>query len=209
MTVDSSGRLLVANEYAAADSVGNILIFKAGANGDVAPVGVIGGSNTGLNHPVDVKLDSSQRINVLEIFLQSVSTFAAGATGDFNVAPISTLIGFDVELNFPQAMTFNPSDTLYAANFGGATITEYDAGSSGDTPPANTISLENVFAEPAGIALDANNRIYVSDAATNSIFVYSASAADPLGGPPPYVTPVATISGSKTLLNGVSQIAVH
>jgi hypothetical protein len=200
--VDSGGRVLVTNLSASGPAFDSVRIFKAAATGNTAPAAVIAGSNTGLNTPLDVKLDAAQRIYVANAGGNDVLIFAAGPVGTVNPAPVAKIAGAKTGLNGPNALAFDSSGMLYVANDLGS-ITVYAAGASGNALPVRTISGTNTrLNEPLGIALDASRRIYAADVTTDSIVVFAAGATG-------NAAPVAVISGSNTKLFGVGGIAVH
>ncbi|MFN2527627.1 MAG: NHL repeat-containing protein [Candidatus Baltobacteraceae bacterium] len=81
------------NIYVADKATNQILVFAAGATGNVAPIRIIGGSNTGLNNPSDVLVDSTGKLYVTNSAsgngTGNILIFAAGANG--NVAPSATV----------------------------------------------------------------------------------------------------------------------
>ncbi len=77
-------------------------------------------------------------------------------------------------------------------------VTAYPTGIAGDVAP---IALTTDMADPEGIARDASGRIYVTNAPTNTVTVYAASANG-------NVPPIAVIGGSKTRLANPNGIAL-
>ncbi len=86
--------------------------------------------------------------------------------------------------------------TIFVAN--GYDVTAYPTGIAGDVAP---IALTTDMADPEGIARDASGRIYVTNAPTNTVTVYAASANG-------NVPPIAVIGGSKTRLANPNGIAL-
>jgi hypothetical protein len=68
---DSVGRIYVANS-----ATNTITVYAANAAGNVSPIAVIGGSNTGLADPIGVALDATDKIYVLNGSANSVTTYA-------------------------------------------------------------------------------------------------------------------------------------
>ena len=68
----------------------SIVAFAENANGNVAPIVTISGSNTGLQKPFAIAFDSQGRLLVADEYA-GVLVFAAGASG--NVAPVQTIAG--------------------------------------------------------------------------------------------------------------------
>ena len=86
--------------------------------------------------------------------------------------------------------------TIFVAN--GYDVTAYPTGIAGDVAP---IAVTTDMAAPNGIARDASGRIYVTNAPTNTVTVYAASANG-------NVPPIAVIAGSKTRLANPNGIAL-
>ena len=204
-TVDSTERVLVANISSSPSINDNVLIFGAGANGNVAPVAEIGGAEpsedkTGLLFPIDVALDSTQRIYVANGGDNNVLIFAATTNG--NVAPVATLGGSNTKIAAPNALAFDLSGLLYVANGSPASITVYAAGVTGDVAPIRTLAgAATMITAPVGVALDSNKVLYVADA-SDRILVFAAGATGD-------TAPIAVIGGTSTTLNGIGPIAVH
>ncbi|HEY6327453.1 MAG TPA: NHL repeat-containing protein [Candidatus Cybelea sp.] len=90
LTIDSTGRLIVADEGA------GVLIFSPGANGNVAPVAHI----TGLAYPAGVVTDAQDHIYVANFSGESIEEFASNANG--NATPLRTIRGRKTTLKGPN-----------------------------------------------------------------------------------------------------------
>ena len=121
-------------------SSASVLVFSAGAHGNVSPIQKIAGSNTQLLGSVrSVSLDSS-----FDIFVASASQHQAGritvysptATG--NVAPIRRISGAATTLGAVQYVELDPIDQAYVSN--GADVDVFAAGASANTAPLQIIS---------------------------------------------------------------------
>jgi hypothetical protein len=164
------------------------MTLSAGAQGNVAPISAIGGSNTGLDSPHGVSLDAVRNIYVANPgFCQSgcqnrnVSVYAAGANGD--VAPMRSVKGSKTGLIGPVGIALDARQNVYVADSGGNGVLVYAAGGNGNVPPSRTISGSHTgLNNPLGIVLDGAN-------------------GD--------VPPMRTIGGSKTGLAGPSGIALR
>ena len=92
VAVDSHSNIYVSNEGTSAGY--EVLVFGAGANGNVAPIRNITGSKTGLVSPYALALDGSSNLYVTNVATVSnmgptITVYAAGANG--NVSPIQTI----------------------------------------------------------------------------------------------------------------------
>jgi sugar lactone lactonase YvrE len=85
---------------------------------------------------------------------------------------------------------------LYVADSGDGSVNEYLSSDNGDVSPTNVITG---LSFPEGVAVDGQGRIYVTD--RDSIVVYAANATG-------HATPLRTISGSNTLMNGAVGLTV-
>jgi hypothetical protein len=142
-TVDGLGNLYVVSERM---RIGRqrwgepeILVYKPGAHGDIAPSWTIGGSKTGLKSPAGVGVDGIGNVYVTDS--QRVFVYAAGAHG--NVAPVQTISGSNTELNDPISVAVAEGNIYILnaafASIQNASITVYAAGASGNVAPIQTI----------------------------------------------------------------------
>ena len=206
IAVDGAGRLYVA-QSGGGDA---ILIYAAGATGNVAPVDTIFGSNTGLSYPQGVAIDAGGRLYVANIApppanLYSITVYAPGASG--NATPIAAIQGSNTGLNVPIGIAVDAAGRLYVANLG--SITVYARGANGNATPIATIQGSSTGLDrPIGIAVDGSGNIYADnflpcghDVATQSILVFAAGTTG-------NASPIATIQGNDTGLDGAYGIAV-
>jgi|HubBroStandDraft_4_1064222.scaffolds.fasta_scaffold22260_2 hypothetical protein len=108
MAVDSAGNLFVVN--GTYPSTMSILEFASGANGNVAPISYIGGSNTLIVQPQSVSLDSTGRI-IVPSNSNSVLIFSKGSSG--NVAPVAVITGSATHLAGVSSVGVDPSDEIF------------------------------------------------------------------------------------------------
>jgi hypothetical protein len=179
-----------------------IFVYAAGASGSVSPIGEIQGSQTGLDYPFGVALDTSGKIYVTNTDdgtgNGSVTVYAAGSTG--NVAPVQTIAGARTELDGPQQLAVDSSSNIYVANSaydsGKGSLTVYAAGADGNVAPIETIEGSKTELDGAdGITLDTSNNMHAANGGNNSVTVYAAGSNG-------NVAPINTIQGAKTGLDG-------
>ena len=76
--------------FVANDGDSSILVFRASAEGDVAPIRVIKGPNTGIKHPPGITVDpTNDELYVANMGNASVTVYPVTANGD--VSPSRTI----------------------------------------------------------------------------------------------------------------------
>jgi len=129
---------------------------------------------------------------------QSIETFPATATG-LSVAT-TEVRGKQTGLNDPIYDAIDKSGDFWVSDFSAVALLEYPSTTNGNIPASNTVDAA-AFDSPTGIAFDANDRAYVADIGTNSIYVFAAGATGA-------ATPIQTIVGAATTLNNPEQVAI-
>jgi len=162
VALDASGNIYVSNLYYPSGSGGSITVYPAGSVGNAAPTQTIGGSDTGLNVPLQLAVDSNLNIYVANNpgssrQEPSVAVYAAGANG--NVAPTETIEGTKTKMS-ADGVALDASGNIYVSddhNRRGkeeSSITFYAAGSSGDVKPLGTLEGNKTkLLYPGGIAI--------------------------------------------------------
>lgn len=170
---------------------GTITWYSPGSNGNVAPIGTIAGSNTGLHAPASPVFDVSGNLYVPNPRSNSISVFAAGSTG--NATPMQTITGSHTALHEPFQVTLDSSLNIYTANYSTPmSLTVYAAGANGNATPIEMIAGDKTKLDgPDGIARDAGGNIYAADYLSNRIVVYPSGANG-------NVAPSRQITGPKT-----------
>jgi len=88
------------------ESKNMIEVYAAGSSGTTPPIATISGSNTGLNNPQGIAVDSQGNIYVANNSGASITEYAAGSNG--NVSPIATISGSNTGLTIPYALAIGP-----------------------------------------------------------------------------------------------------
>jgi hypothetical protein len=191
-------------------SSNGVTTYAKHADGNVAPVQTVRGSNTGLHVPQGITLDSSRNIYVANYSSASVTAYAKGSDG--NVAPLQTIVGSNTGLVSPEGIALDANSSIYVADSQGGpftfgSVTVYAAGANGNVAPIRTISGSNTgLNNPEGLVLDAGRELYVASfiggpRGRGSVTVYSPDANG-------NVTPIRTINGNHTGLYGPVGIAL-
>jgi 6-phosphogluconolactonase (cycloisomerase 2 family) len=191
ITLDAVHHIFVTNVTA-----NSVTEYLSTANGDSTPIATIQGAFTQLSSPQGIALDSGGRIYVANgASTPYITVYRAGANG--NVSPSQTIydsIGF-----LSVAGLAVHGTTIYISNtdFNFDTqVSEYPTSANGIVTAS--AQIEGLSA-PLGVAVEGNGKIVVADGGSVKVF-----AANVNGFP----TPLQTISGSNTLLNGPAGVAV-
>src|SRR5439155_966668 len=173
-----------------------VVVYAAGASGDVAPIRTIAGANTVLSNATGIARDAAGNLYVTNPPLTppsggSVTVYAPGAVG--NAAPIRTIAGEGTGLDHPVGVALDTAGNVYVPNT--YTVTGYPPGASGNVAPIRTIESSS---QVAGIALDDAGHLYVTNAGgylanAGSVKVYAAGASG-------NAIPIRTIAGCHTAI---------
>lgn len=199
IAADRSGNLYVAN------SSGSITVYPPTATGNVAPLRKIAGTATGLGGGVfGIAVDAAGHVYASNHYRNSITEYAPGANG--NIAPIATLTGPATGVQLPTGIALDPSGHLWVDNAAG--ITEYPAGANGNVAPIAALSGPQVSSSSV-IAFDPAGNLFVNETRPGpaSSFEYTVEefAAGATGSP----TPIATLHGPDTGLNGPSGLGLN
>src|SRR5580704_6278813 len=216
IAVDPDGNMYVTSS----DSSNSIGVFKAGADGEVAPSYTIE-SPTQVSSPSSVAIGLDGKIYVANGGGQEVPPEGSNAItvyppGSYaNVAEIATISAADSDdntsISFPEAIAVDAHGKIYLADSGGANMTArvavFAANSDGNVAPIATIAGDKTgLADPSGLALDSAGDLYVlndngGDDKNGSITVYPPGANG-------NVAPKATIADKNTQLNTARGLAL-
>lgn len=174
LAVDTAGKIYVADEGPEGGGPGSILVFPAGASGNVAPLTAITPTTTPLQTPVGITVASNGDIWVANFGGASVMKFTAGSSGDVPAA--ATLAGSNTMIDLPSYVALDSTGNLYVSNDGaGATppttdaILIFPAGSNGNVAPASTITGPSTQLDlPTGLAFDSNGNLFVANCSNPS-----------------------------------------
>ena len=151
--------------------------------------------------------DPTPTLFVTDLVTNAVTAYPAASNGD-----VSPLAPAPTGLAAPQFVAIDASGNIYVTNEGTSTVTIYAKGSNGDIAPTAIIGGSSTgLHTPEGIALDSSGKIYVADDGLDgngpgSVFVYPSLLTSGTG--PLNEAPIATISGSNTLLATPAGVAV-
>ncbi|MDA9271756.1 NHL repeat-containing protein, partial [bacterium] len=174
-----------ANHLWVADLEGNA-IYKfesTSAIGNTPPVVTIAGSNTGFNLPGGIAIDKAGQIYIANKGNNTIAIFSQiyQQPGTYNVAPTATISGANTQLSSPLGITFDANNRLYVANtsenhLGHPSVSIYAPSATGNATP--TVLLTAGLVDPAAVALDVNDNLWVTDYAyestlTSKILKYS------------------------------------
>jgi sugar lactone lactonase YvrE len=195
------------NLYVANSSA--VLVWPASASGDVSPAVEIG-ENTGCNIGLvsGVAVDNSGTVFALNNG-NAIEEFRIQKFSPPKVKQIGAIAGNNTGLSESVNDTVDAAGNIYATNF--ASITEYASGAQGNASPIATIAGSNTGLTPPtggqgplGIAVDAKGTIYVTDrffGPAGGVLIFAPGSNG-------NVAPIATISGTNTLLSQPFGIAV-
>ncbi len=105
IALDAAGQLYVMNVTIVSNvAYYKVTVYAAGATGNIAPIRLIGGGNTGLSSPLGMAVDAVGRLYVANQGNSSITVYAPDATG--NAAPMATIAGNSTGLSGPAHITF-------------------------------------------------------------------------------------------------------
>ena len=201
IAVDSTG-----NIYLADDGDESVTVFPAlgGSTGTLneAPTATIHGTNSGLDFPFSLALDSNRNIYVAEESASTVFVFPAlgSSTGLLDESPLASIAGSNTDLVVPAGIALDSSDNIYVGDAGSSSVTVYpplgsSTGLLDEAPTAIITGSSTDLVAPFGVALDSNRNIFVAVPGVDSLFVYPA-----VGGSTGTLNdaPIAAISTTQT-----------
>jgi hypothetical protein len=153
IAVDGYGDVFVA---AVASNRNPDTVF-AYASGSSGPYLALNGSQTGLNNPDAIALDTNGSIIVANAPNLGGDSITVYTSSNADSAPSATISGLSANLSTPAALLVDSNNSLYAANYGSNQITIYSKGTDGSytlTTTANIRPTSNSLSNGlSGIAL--------------------------------------------------------
>ncbi|HYR83134.1 MAG TPA: hypothetical protein VE422_03540 [Terriglobia bacterium] len=179
----------------------SVVVYRKKASGEEKPLRTIAGSDTQLEDPHGIALDTKNKLIFVSNFgnaqvslpgsrggrrsadsygkfeLPSITVYPLDASG--NVKPLWIIEGPQTMLNWPSHIALHEErQELFVANDADDSILVYRAGDKGNVAPIRMIKGPNTeIKNPPGIALDVKNgEISVASMGTHSILFFSVTA---------------------------------
>lgn len=187
VALDAAGNVYVGDQPA--NGTGQVQIYPPNV-GCSGPIGTLAGSNTGLQWPQSIVVDSagyiyvanagatafySQQYGEESCPFNTITMFAPISSGTHNVAPVATIPDpaptqacSQETSNDEMSLALDASGRIYATSYETYDVYVFPArsGSTLSSTPAATfvggIGSTTGIVEPTGVALDAAGRVYVS-----------------------------------------------
>src|ERR1051325_7850166 len=127
------GQALAATNFSL---VSGVVVYAAGASGDVSPIRTITGNKTALSNAAGIARDGAGTLYVTNAPLDprsggSITVYAPSASGD--AGPTRTIAGDSTGLDHPGGIALDTAGNVYVSNT--YTVTVYAAGASGNVTP--------------------------------------------------------------------------
>jgi DNA-binding beta-propeller fold protein YncE len=179
----------------------SIVVYRKQASGEEKPLRTIAGSDTQLEDPHGIALDTKNKLIFVSNFgnaqvlppgsrggrrvaesygrfdLPSITVYPLDASG--NVKPLWIIEGSETKLNWPSHIALHEErQELFVANDADDSILVFRAGDKGNVAPIRMIKGPNTgIKNPPGIALDVKNgEISVASMGTHAVLFFSVTA---------------------------------
>jgi sugar lactone lactonase YvrE len=189
----------------------------------LAAIVTTGCSGTAATTPISAPSSAAPALPIGSIYvanttmsglLPSLDVYAANPAGSISESPLASITGTATGLGQPATLAVDSLGRIYTTNSQTVTsITVYapnPAGTVNERPIATITGTNTMLKDPAGIAVDASGKIYVTNTPLGGTFAQDDSvtiyAANPNGTM--NAAPIGTIAGASTGLHGPSGIAV-
>tara|TARA_B110000090_G_scaffold41666_1_gene46530 strand:- start:353 stop:3088 length:2736 start_codon:yes stop_codon:yes gene_type:complete len=194
--VDANGNIYIADKF-------NHRIRK------ITTSGVVSTFATGFSRPNGLAIDASGNIYVADEWNHKIKKVTSGGTVTTlagSSAGMTNATGTSAQFNYPSGVAVDASGNVYVADksnhrirkitSAGVVTTFAGSGSSGN---ANGTGTAATFSNPTGLAIDANDNIYVTDYSNHSIRkITSSSVVTTLAGPVGSTGTWGTTNGTGT-----------
>ncbi len=176
VALDSAGNIYVVNEGILSGDQSSdppsVTIYRAGSNGDEAPMARISGPKTRLSYSQALALDSQGYIYVSNQSQDekpdTITVYSPGSNG--NVAPARVISGPASLLSAPEGVAVDSSGRLFVSSSAAgapqspsAAVLIFAPGSSGNVAPFASIDCDCAkIHTPGAITLDSKGNVYVT-----------------------------------------------
>lgn len=183
IALDSVGNIYVANTSGPPTFTSSVLVYAANTSGAAAPSAAIFGSNTGLNFPVGIAVDSNGNILVSNTAGSggngNIEVFPQNSTG--NVAPGKVIGGPLTGLINPTGITLDSSGNIFVADRTANSVSVFAAAASGNVAPIRVIAgAATTLNNPSDVLIDPSGNLLVTNTAggggTGKILVFPSTA---------------------------------
>ncbi len=203
VAVDSTGKIYAVNVYygnTCQAEQGNVSIYRAHSNGNVAPIAVIQ-----VHYVRAVAVDGDGDVYTIgsdsspSSCLASVHVYASVRHTYELVQDIS---GADTQLSNATGIAVDSMKNIYISTNFNNSLLKFQAGSTGDAAPSADISGSKTgLSQPMGIAVDGSGNIYSANLTLPGINAYPPGSNG-------NATPSQIITGAKTKLKAPNTILV-
>jgi hypothetical protein len=177
LAVDRAGYLYIGSERVAWEDSGSVAVFDKGADGDVEPLRVLAGHNTGLRWPAALTVDRHGNLYAVNYERSRDDTVRVwGPDAEGNLEPCRVIAGERTGLARPVGLAVDRKDRLYVASAGHRRpggVSVFDAWADGDASPSRTFSAPEIsdgMRQPERLAIGRGDSLYVRSARNLSVF---------------------------------------
>jgi len=188
VAVDSNDRIIVADlsndRVQIFDSSGNfVMMFGFGVSDGSAvfqkctstcQVGIAGSGIGQFNQPIDVAVDSTNRIIVVENGNHRIQIFDSTGTHIQSFGSSGTANG---QFNGPTGVAVDSNDRIIVADFNNDRVQIFDSAGTFITRFGSSGSGDGQFNGPAGVTVDNNNRIFVSEFNGHRVQIFDSAGS--------------------------------
>jgi sugar lactone lactonase YvrE len=204
IALDASGKIYVADEDSNSVFVYSALGSSTGTLNE-APIATISGSNTGLDFPDGLALDTSGKIYVVNDGGVFIYPPLGSSTGVLNEAPIASITGSNTGFEIPTGIALDSNSNIYVADLARAIFVYPPLGTStgelNEAPVATISGPQTGLGEPQFIAIQSGAggptpTATTTNGATPTATATSMKTATPTATKTPTPTATATSLGA-------------